>query len=205
MDKIALKSFTSNSRKLSRQKFYHYLACEFTAYSACRNTAMNLKCTTTNGLNFRKINSLIESYAWSGLAVKSARNGIMTVLELAAWIDHLRLSVDWEQVLQPSCATMPSKRPPNLGILRACLHDGGGPQVGEVTRVGGVTRLSIQSLILMWSRLHVRWGNPPHVTSPTWGPPPSCKQALSGRLREFRLCALSKTRVWLLYRTHYVS
>ena len=30
----------------------------------------------------------------------------------------------------------------------------------------------------MWSRLHVRWGNPPHVTSPTWGPPPSRKQAL---------------------------
>ena len=27
-------------------------------------------------------------------------------------------------------------------------------------------------------RLHVRWGNPPHVTSPTLGPPPSCKQAL---------------------------
>ena len=33
----------------------------------------------------------------------------------------------------------------------------------------------------MWSRLHVRWGNPPHVTSPTWGPRPSCKQALSFR------------------------
>ena len=28
-------------------------------------------------------------------------------------------------------------------ILRACLHGGGGPQVGEVTRLGGVTRLSI--------------------------------------------------------------
>ena len=27
--------------------------------------------------------------------------------------------------------------------LRACLHGGGGPQVGEVTRFGGVTRLSI--------------------------------------------------------------
>ena len=27
--------------------------------------------------------------------------------------------------------------------LRACLHEGGGPQVGEVTRLGGVTRLSI--------------------------------------------------------------
>ena len=45
-------------------------------------------------------------------------------------------------------------------IRRACLHGAGGPQVAEVTR------LSIQSLILMWSqtRLHVRWGNPPHVT-----------------------------------------
>ena len=63
-------------------------------------------------------------------------------------------------------------------IFRACLHGDRGPQVGEVTRLGGVARLSIQSLILMWSRLRVRWGNPPHVTSPTWGPPPSCKQAL---------------------------
>ena len=27
--------------------------------------------------------------------------------------------------------------------LRACLHGGGGPRAGEVTRLGGVTRLSI--------------------------------------------------------------
>ena len=27
--------------------------------------------------------------------------------------------------------------------LRACLHGGEGPQIGEVTRLGGVTRLSI--------------------------------------------------------------
>ena len=27
--------------------------------------------------------------------------------------------------------------------LRACLHGGGGPQAGEVTRLGGVTRVSI--------------------------------------------------------------
>ena len=27
--------------------------------------------------------------------------------------------------------------------LRACLHGGGGPRVGEVTRLGGVTRLPI--------------------------------------------------------------
>ena len=26
---------------------------------------------------------------------------------------------------------------------RACLHEGGGPQVGEVTRLGGVTHMSI--------------------------------------------------------------
>ena len=36
-----------------------------------------------------------------------------------------------------------------LYTVRACLHGGGGPQEGEVTRLGGVTRLSIQSLILM--------------------------------------------------------
>ena len=31
----------------------------------------------------------------------------------------------------------------SVTFLRACLHGGGGPQVGEVTRLGGVTRLSI--------------------------------------------------------------
>ena len=57
-------------------------------------------------------------------------------------------------------------------LLRDCLHGGGGPQVGELTR------LSIQSLILILSRLHDRWGDPPRVTSPIWGPPPPCKQTL---------------------------
>ena len=33
--------------------------------------------------------------------------------------------------------------------ISACLHGGGGPQVGEVTRLSGATRLSIQSLILI--------------------------------------------------------
>ena len=33
-------------------------------------------------------------------------------------------------------------------MLEACLHGGGGPQVGELTRLGGVTRLSTQFLIL---------------------------------------------------------
>ena len=31
----------------------------------------------------------------------------------------------------------------NGSSLKDCLHGGGGPQVGEVTRLGGVTRLSI--------------------------------------------------------------
>ena len=57
--------------------------------------------------------------------------------------------------------------------LRACLHGGGGTQQGEVTR------LSIQSLIIIWSRLQYRWGDTPHVTSPIWGPPPPCEQALN--------------------------
>ena len=66
-----------------------------------------------------------------------------------------------------------------MAPVRACLHGGGGPQVGEVARLGGVTRPSIQSLILIWSRLHDSWGDLPHVTSPIWGPPPPCKQALT--------------------------
>ena len=33
--------------------------------------------------------------------------------------------------------------PPCKQALRACLHGGEGPQIGEVTRLGGVTRLSI--------------------------------------------------------------
>ena len=56
--------------------------------------------------------------------------------------------------------------------------------------------MSIYSLILIWSRLHDRWGDimrdymdrrvtlPKQFTSPTWGPPPPCKQALN---RPFRL------------------
>ena len=36
-----------------------------------------------------------------------------------------------------------------VDVLRACSHGGGGPQVGEVTRIGGVTLLSIYSLTLM--------------------------------------------------------
>ena len=78
-----------------------------------------------------------------------------------------------------------------LFTLRACFHGGGGPQVGEVTCLGGLTLLSIQSLI--WSPhlsckrdqikirdyMDRRVTPPMRVTSPTWGPQPPCKQALS--------------------------
>ena len=72
----------------------------------------------------------------------------------------------------------------------ACLCGGKGPQVGEVTCLGGVTPLSILSLTFIWWRLHDRLGDhmrdymnrrftpPKRVTSLTWGPPPPCKQAL---------------------------
>ena len=45
--------------------------------------------------------------------------------------------------------------------LRACSHGGGGPQVGEVPRLGGVTNLSIQSLFFSWLLSHERWGTSP--------------------------------------------
>ena len=47
MNNIALKSFTSNSAKISWWKFYNCLVCEFTAHYAFKNAEMNLKFTTT--------------------------------------------------------------------------------------------------------------------------------------------------------------
>ena len=79
----------------------------------------------------------------------------------------------------------------NLYVLRACLHGGWGPQVGEVTRLGGVTRLSIYSVIwsphLSCKRNQIKLRDymdrrvtpPKQGASPTWGTPPPCKQALS--------------------------
>ena len=55
--------------------------------------------------------------------------------------------------------------------LRACLHGGGGPQVGEVTR-GGSPHLSCKR-----DQIKMRDYMDRRVTSPTRGPPPPCKQA----------------------------
>ena len=72
-----------------------------------------------------------------------------------------------------------------LFTLRACFHGGGGPQVGEVTCLGGLTLLSIQSLICSphlsckRDQIEIRDYMNRRVTSPTWGPQPPCKQALN--------------------------
>ena len=58
--------------------------------------------------------------------------------------------------------------------LRVCLHEGGGPQVGEIT-CGGSPHLSNQ--IKMRDNIDRGISLPKRVTSPTLGPPSPCKQA----------------------------
>ena len=63
--------------------------------------------------------------------------------------------------------------------LRACLHGGGGPQVGEV-KYGGSPHLSCKrDQIKMRDHMDKRVTPPKRVISPTWGPSPPCKQALT--------------------------
>ena len=66
-------------------------------------------------------------------------------------------------------------------LLRTCLHEGGGPQVGEV-KYGGSSNLSRKrDQIKMRDYMDKQVTLPKRVTSPTWGPPPPCKRALNGR------------------------
>ena len=65
--------------------------------------------------------------------------------------------------------------------FRACLHEGGGPQVREVT-CGGLPHRTFKRDQIKMRDYMDRWVTPPkRVTSPTWGPPPLCKQALKPR------------------------
>ena len=63
--------------------------------------------------------------------------------------------------------------------LRACLHGGGGPQIGEVTCGGSPHLPCKRDQIKMRGYMNRRVTSPERVTSPTWGPPPPCKQALN--------------------------
>ena len=61
--------------------------------------------------------------------------------------------------------------------LRACLHRGGGLQT-----CGGSPHLSCKRDQIDMRDCMDRWVTPPkRVTSPTWGPPPPCKQALKSK------------------------
>ena len=60
-----------------------------------------------------------------------------------------------------------------IQILKASLHRGGGPQIGEVT-CGGPPHLSCKH-----NQIKMRDYIDRRVTPPTWGPPPPCKQALN--------------------------
>ena len=63
--------------------------------------------------------------------------------------------------------------------LRVCLHEGGGPQIGEVT-CGGLPHLTCKrDHIKMRDCMDGRVTPPKRVTSPNWGPPPPCKHALN--------------------------
>ena len=62
--------------------------------------------------------------------------------------------------------------------FRACLHEGGGPQVGEVT-CGGSPHLSCKrDQIKMRDYMGRRVTPSKRVTSPIWCNPPSYKHAL---------------------------
>ena len=62
--------------------------------------------------------------------------------------------------------------------LRACLHGSWGPQIGEVTCGGSPHLLCKRDQIKMRDSMDRQVTPPKQVTSPTWGPPPPCKQAL---------------------------
>ena len=61
--------------------------------------------------------------------------------------------------------------------LRACLHEGGGPQVGEITW-GGLPHLKCKRDHIKMRDYIDRPVTPKRVTSPIWVTPPPFKQAL---------------------------
>ena len=85
----------------------------------------------------------------------SLRSNVFNGLPLL-WSDHRRMNPDT----------------PGL-FLRACLHGGVGPQIGEVTRGGWPHLLGKSDHIKMRDFMDRRF------TPPTWSPPPPCKQPLN--------------------------
>ena len=129
----------------------------------------------------------LETFTWQNLTpaesvTRSGRPGYPPWRHLPCKRDHIKMRYYMDRrvtppkrVTSPTWVPLPSCKQAlinrscsrsNLWIdnfrwrLTACLHGGEGPQVGEVTGLGGVTRQSIYSLILIWSRLPDRWGDP---------------------------------------------
>ena len=86
----------------------------------------------------------------SYLCQKCQKNGVTVfVLEIKRavnYTDFEKLSHIIEHGLQGFKVKSIEGESTETNDLRACSHGGGGPQVGEVPRLGGVTSLSIQSL-----------------------------------------------------------
>ena len=90
---------------------------------------------------------------------------------------------DVEGMVKPLWAPRPNRLP-----VRACLREGAGPQVGEIT-YGGLPHLTCKrDHIKMRDCIDRRVTPPKRVTSPTWGPPPPRKQALRYKAREEHHC-----------------
>ena len=84
-----------------------------------------------------------------------------------------------------------------MSKLRACLHGGGGPQMGEVT--SGHLHLSCKrDHIKMTDNMDRQVTPPKPVTSPTLGPPPPYQQAPTycNWCNRHQGCLLDGGRVW---------
>ena len=88
------------------------------------------------------------------------------------------------QVTPPKQVTSPTWGPPLpcKQALRAPLHGGGGPQVGEVDYDRSPHLSCKRDQIEMRDCMDKRVTPPKRVTSPTWDPPPPRKQALIRRI-----------------------
>ena len=93
-------------------------------------------------------------------------------------------------------------------LFRACLHEGGWLQVGEVT-CGGLPHLTCKrDHIKTRDYMERRVTQPRRVTSSTRGPPPSCKQALSVERFHSRgqnLCKFIETKESVYIRREFNS
>ena len=76
------------------------------------------------------------------------------------------------------CLILPITRPQSLWNLGTIYMKVGGPQVGQVTCVKLPHLACKRDHIKMRDYLERRVTPPKRVTSPTWGPPPPCKQAI---------------------------